>query len=88
METIIKWNEGDGNIIATYTGSGNAPINIASDVANEGIDREQTIQVATADNTRSVDVIVKQVGLREELITLDDDVLYSSDNQILGALKK
>ena len=40
METVIKWNEGDGNIVATYNGSGNGTISFSSDV-NEGIDRSQ-----------------------------------------------
>jgi hypothetical protein len=39
METIIKWNEGDGNIVAVYNGSGDGTIAFSSDVANEGIDR-------------------------------------------------
>lgn len=39
MKTLIKWNEGDGNIVAVYNGGGDGTIAFSSDVANEGIDR-------------------------------------------------
>lgn len=88
METIIKWNEGEGNIVATYEGSGNAPISIASDTANEGIDREQTISVSTIEgnNPKSVDVIVRQTGLREIFMASDGDFLLA-DSGTLNVLK-
>lgn len=87
METIIKWNEGEGNIVATYEGSGNAPISIASDV-NEGIDREQTISVSTIEgnNPKSVDVIVRQTGLREIFMASDGDFLLA-DGGTFNTLK-
>lgn len=62
METIIKWNEGDGNIVATYNGSGNGTISFSSDV-NEGIDRSQKVQVFT--DNKNVDITISQIGLRE-----------------------
>ena len=37
-ETLIAWNEGSGNIVATYTGEKDAPISFSSDTENEGID--------------------------------------------------
>ena len=83
METIIKWNEGEGNIVATYTGSGDGPISLTTDIPNEGIDREQTIQVKTADNAKSVDITVRQEGLRE--IFNDDFVL--ADGGTFNVLK-
>lgn len=63
METLIKWNEGDGNIVAVYNGSGDGTITFSSDVANEGIDRSQKIQVST--NTKNINITVSQIGLRE-----------------------
>lgn len=62
METIIKWNEGDGNIVATYNGSGNGTISFSSDV-NEGIDRSQKVHVFT--DNKNVDITISQIGLRE-----------------------
>lgn len=62
METIIKWNEGDGNIVATYNGSGNGTISFSSDV-NEGIDRSQKVRVFT--DNKNVDITISQIGLRE-----------------------
>ena len=87
METKIKWNIGDGNIVATYSGSGNAPIDIASDVANEGIDREQVIQVATADKSTSVDVVVRQTGLRQLVSDSNRYVLCDKNGARFAVLK-
>ena len=66
METKIKWNEGEGYIIATYEGSGSGSASISSDV-NEGIDRVQTIRVETTRGSepKSEAVQVTQIGLRE-----------------------
>ena len=74
--TTIKWNEGEGNIVATYTGSGNAPVSLTSE-PNEGIDREQeiTIQTTKGNNPKNISVVVKQTGLREIYETTDGFVL-------------
>ena len=65
METRIKWNEGDGYITATYTGSGNGSASISSDL-NEGIDREQSILVKTTkgNSPKTQSVSVKQLGMQ------------------------
>lgn len=88
--SVIKWNEGEGNIVATYTGSGNAPISLASDVANEGLDREQLVIIRTTkgNNPKEESVLVKQPGLREEYITSDTEVYMTADNEIYGCLKQ
>ena len=88
MESIIKWNEGEGNIVATYTGNGNASISFASE-ANEGIDREQEIIIQTTEgnNPKNVSIVVKQTGLRETYIAKDDEVYVTADNEIYGCLK-
>lgn len=72
METKIKWNEGEGYITATYGGSGSGSASISSDI-NEGIDRIATINVSTTkgNNPKSIDVSVKQIGLREVYVTSD-----------------
>lgn len=84
METVIKWNEGDGNIVATYNGSGDGTIAFSSDVANEGIDRSQEVQVAT-DNL-SVSVTVSQLGLREVFNASDGEFILA-DGGTFNVLK-
>lgn len=84
METVIKWNEGDGNIVAIYNGSGDGTIAFSSDVANEGIDRSQEVQVAT-DNL-SVSVTVSQIGLREVFNAFDGEFILA-DGGTFNVLK-
>lgn len=76
METKIKWNEGEGYIIAAYDGSGNGSASISSDV-NEGIDREQSIKVETTDKSVSANVVVSQEGLREVFLPADGDFVLA-----------
>lgn len=64
MGSVIKWNEGDGYITATYDGRGSGSASISSDV-NEGIDRVQAIRVETTDKGLSAALVVSQEGLRE-----------------------
>lgn len=84
METVIKWNEGDGNIVATYNGSGDGTIAFSSDTANEGIDRSQEVQVAT--NNLSVSVTVSQIGLRE-VFNASDGEFVLADGGTFNVLK-
>ena len=78
METKIKWNEGKGYITATYEGSGSGSAFISSDI-NEGIDRVQSITVETTQGTgkKSVDVSVKQNGMREVFLASDGDFILA-----------
>ena len=87
METKIKWNEGEGYITATYVGSGNGSASISSDV-NEGIDREQSIKVETTygNEQKSVNVNVKQYGMREVFLPSDGDFLLA-DGGTFNVLK-
>ena len=87
METKIKWNEGKGYITATYEGSGNGSASISSDV-NEGIDREQSIKVETTkgNELKSVDVSVKQYGMREVFLPSDGDFILA-DGGTFNVLK-
>lgn len=86
--TRIDWNVGEGAITATYDGSGNGSAAISSDV-NEGIDREQSITVSTTygDNPKSVDVNVKQYGLREVFKASDGDFILA-DGGTFNVLKE
>ena len=88
MEKIIKWRDGDGNITATYEGSGNGSAIITSDI-NDGLDREQSITVETiaGSEPKKIPVVVKQVGLRERYITADGEVYLTADEEIYGCLK-
>lgn len=85
-ETLIAWNEGSGNIVATYTGEKDAPISFSSDTENEGIDRSQRVTISTKDNSVSIEVTVNQVGKREVFL-LSDGELILSDNQTFNVVK-
>lgn len=87
METKIQWNEGDGAITAIYEGSGNGSVAISSDI-NEGIDRNQNITIETTEgnNPKSVDVNVKQVGLREVFLPTDSEFILA-DGGTFNVLK-
>lgn len=87
MKSVIKpWNDG-GSLSVSYDGSGNGSAAISSDV-NEGIDREQSITVSTAygDNPKSVDVNVKQYGLRE-VFTGYDEIFITADGGTFNSIK-
>lgn len=45
MSIQIPWKEGEGNIVITPGSNGTA--SASSDVANEGLDREQTVVFRT-----------------------------------------
>lgn len=85
METKIKWNEGDGYITAAYEGSGSGSASISSDV-NEGIDREQSINVETTDKSKSASILVQQEGLREVFTPADGDFILA-DGGTFNVLK-
>ncbi len=59
--SVIKWNQGEGNIVATYEGSGNGPIAITLE-PNTGDARQQEITIETADESKIVTILVKQAG--------------------------
>ena len=84
-EVRIKWNEGEGYITAIYEGSGDGSLTFNSDV-NEGIDREQSVKVKTTDDKLSVDISIKQVGLRE-VFTCTDGEFILADGGTFNVLK-
>lgn len=84
MKKIIKWTEGEGNIIAEYDGNLKGVINFSSDVINEGIDREQQVTVKASEKTETI--LVKQTGLREVFSASDGDFI-TSDETTFNTLK-
>ena len=86
MATLtIPWNDGNGNIILTYTGQGDGTVTVRSDTDNLGADREQTITLRTADGTKEVQVTIQQ---STGMLTLRDVnllVLRDSDENVLRA---
>lgn len=84
MKTVIKWNEGDGNIVANYEGKFDNNIEFSSDTINEGIDREQQVQVKADDI--SVSVLIKQTGLRE-IFSNDGEDFILADGGTFNVLK-
>ena len=86
MATLtIPWNDGNGNIILTYTGQGDGVVTVRSDTDNLGADREQTITLRTSDGTKEVQVTIQQ---STGMLTLRDVnllVLCDSDDKVLRA---
>lgn len=72
MEVRIKWNEGEGHIVAGFSGSGDGPLTFSSS-ENEGLDRQQDVTVETTAKTGNVRVLVQvmQEGKREVFQTTD-----------------
>ena len=64
MEKTVAWESGSGYITLTYTGVGNAPISVKSDVNDLFEDRQQTVRIVTTGGSpsRAVDLLVKQKG--------------------------
>lgn len=60
----IAWKSGGGYITLTYTGIGNAPISVKSDANELFEDREQTVQIVTAEGTpqKTVNLLIRQKG--------------------------
>ena len=85
--TEIRWLSGEGSFSVTYTGNGNGSVTIHSGV-NEGLDREQPIEIITTkgNEPKSVSVNVKQIGRREMFVCSDGGfTLY--DGGTLNVLK-
>lgn len=60
----VAWKSGGGYITLTYTGIGNAPISVKSDANELFEDREQTVQIVTAEGTpqKAVNLLIRQKG--------------------------
>lgn len=78
----IPWNDGNGNIILTYTGQGDGTVTVASSTDNLGEDRSQVLTFKTVDGTVQVQVTVYQpTGMQTlrvvtaTILTANGDVL-------------
>ena len=86
MATLtIPWNDGNGDIILTYTGQGDGTVTVQSDTDNLGADREQVITLKTADGTRAVQVTIQQATGMLTLRDVNLLVLRDSGEKILRA---
>lgn len=86
MATLtIPWNDGNGNIILTYTGQGDGTVTVQSDTDNLGEDREQVITLKTADGTKSVQVTIQQATGMLTLRDVNLLILRDSGEKILRA---
>lgn len=83
----IPWQEGNGNIVVTHEGD---TTTIASDVANESVDRSQTITFRTTFGSPSCQEsrVVSQSGLRIALADSASLPFECSDGLILTVLKQ
>lgn len=88
--TRIDWNDGEGQIVATYGGIGDGPLRFSSTTANEGLDRSQRVQVAARGSALEVDVEVRQTGLREEycMAQTGNPTLHTADGMVFAVLKQ
>ncbi len=87
--TRIDWKDGEGQIVATYGGTGDGPLHFTSTTANEGLDRAQRVQVASRESPLEVEVTVTQTGLREEMCMAQagNPELMTADGQVFAVLK-
>lgn len=58
----VAWTTGTGNILLTYQGQGDGPINISSDENNLGSARSQNVTIKTTDNTKSKIITINQAA--------------------------
>ena len=77
MSMQIPWKEGEGNIVITPGSNGTA--SVSSDVANEGLDREQTVVFRTTNSgvQASVSTTISQIGKRQAFAVALKDLGYS-----------
>ena len=86
MATIDKeWNTGEGVIHLEYDGDGNGQIAVTL-TSNEGIDREQTVEVQTTNGNITESITIKQEGLREVFSCADGDFILA-DGGTFNVLK-
>lgn len=84
-ELVKKWNTGEGNLTATYEGSGDGSAVFSSDT-NEGIDRH--LSVAFKGGGLVVEREVAQEGLRQRFVTSDGLVFCVADGGRFAVLKE
>lgn len=78
MKKLIKWNVGEGNIVAEYNSELDGTIKFSSDVINEDIDREQYVTIKASNETKQIKVT--QLGKREIFISKSEEFI-TTDGQ-------
>ena len=73
VRKLIKWNTGEGNIVADYDQELEGTIKFTSDTINEDLDREQYVTVKTSDLTKQIKVT--QTGKREIFQTQSEEFI-------------
>lgn len=79
----IPWNDGNGNIILTYSGQGDGTVTVTTDTDNLGEDRSQTITLrTTGSNPVTAQVTITQpTGMLT--LTVNGVVLCDSQGRAL-----
>lgn len=86
-EIKLPWKEGEGNIVITP--GPNWAASASSDVANEGLDREQTVVFRTTNSgvQASVSTTISQIGKRQAFAVAEGRFLLS-DGSTFNVIKK
>jgi len=72
----IPWNDGDGNIILTYTGQADGTVTVTSDTDNLG---------GTARQQR-VTFVVQNGAIRNDVVTASGNMIRTSDGNTIRTL--
>lgn len=88
MATLtIPWNDGNGDIILTYTGQGDGVVIVRSSTDNLGDDRRQVLTFRTVgQNSVSVQVAVVQPTGMQVLLDSNGNVLRTIDGKVLRVM--
>ena len=83
MVKTIPWEDGNGNIVLTYTGEGNATVTVETDTDNLGEDRSQVLTFKTTGaNPATVQVtVVQPTGMR--ILRANGVILRDASGNIL-----
>ena len=88
MATLtIPWNDGNGDIILTYTGQGDGVVTVRSSTDNLGDDRRQVLTFRTVgQNSVSVQVAVVQPTGMQVLLDSNGNALRTIDGKVLRVM--
>ena len=83
MVKTIPWNDGNGNIVLTYTGEGSETVTVETDTDNLGEDRSQVLTFKTTGaNPATVEVtVVQPTGMR--ILRANGVILRDASGNIL-----
>lgn len=88
MATLtIPWNDGNGDIILTYTGQGDGVVIVRSSTDNLGDDRRQVLTFRTVgQNSVSVQVAVVQPTGMQVLLDSNGNALRTIEGKVLRVM--